>query len=63
MTYPSLKDSVKVVLFNEKIATEWERVESFLKENIFITNEEAREVTHISQRDKMSRLLKQWVEK
>lgn len=63
MTYPVLNDSVRVILFNEKIATEWERVELFLQKNTFITNEEAREITHISQRDKMSRLLKQWVEK
>jgi hypothetical protein len=63
LSYPILSDSVRVILFNEKIATEWEKVYQFLEKNIFITNEEARNITHISQRDKMSKLLKQWVEK
>ena len=63
LSYPVLSDSVRVVLFNEKIATEWEKVYQFLEKNIFITNEEARNITHISHRDKMSKLLKQWVEK
>ena len=63
LSYPFLSDSVRVILFNEKIATEWEKVRQFLEKNIFITNEEARSITHIWQRDKMSRLLKQWVAK
>lgn len=62
-SYPILSDSVRVVLFNEKIATEWEKVEAYLKENTFITNEEARDITHIKDRAKMSRFLKQWVNK
>jgi predicted HTH transcriptional regulator len=63
LSYPTFSDSVKVVLFNEKIATEWEKVQSFLEKNTFITNEEARQITHIEQRDRMSKLLKQWVDK
>ena len=63
LSYPRLPDSVRVVLFNEKIATEWEKVEAYLKENTFITNEEARDITHIKDRAKMSRFLKQWVNK
>ncbi len=63
LSYPLLPDSVRVVLFNEKVATEWEKVSQFLEKNSFITNEEARKITHISQRDKMSKLLKQWTEK
>lgn len=63
LTHPTLEDSVRVMLFNEKVATEWEKVKSYLEKKVFITNEEARSITHIEQRDKMSRLLKQWVDK
>lgn len=62
-TYPKLQDAVRVVLFNEKAPSEWEKVLHFLTIHKFITNEEARNTTDIPQRDKMSRLLKKWVNK
>lgn len=62
-TYPNLQDAVRVVLFNEKAPSEWDKVSDYLKAHKFITNENARLITHIGQRDKMSRLLKKWVSK
>lgn len=63
LTHPSLQNSVRVVLFNEKVATEWERISSYLKENKYINNEEARQLTHVVQRDKMTRMLMKWVKR
>lgn len=62
-TYPNLQDGVRVVLLNEKAPSEWDKVLYFLTKHKFITNEQARHVTGITQRDKMSRLLKKWVNK
>lgn len=62
-TYPLLQDSVRVVLINEKVATEWEKVNYYLEKNKYITNEEARNLTRVEQRDKMTKILKNWVEK
>ena len=50
-------------MLNEKRATEWEKINSYLKKNKYITNEEARLITWITQRDKMSKILKKWVNK
>lgn len=61
LTYPLFQDSVKVVLLNEKKASEWEKISSFLRENKYITNEEARKVTGVVHRDRMARILKTWV--
>ncbi len=60
-TYPNLEDAVRVVLLNEKVATEWEKVSFYLEKNKYITNEKAREITGVVQRDKMTRILKNWV--
>jgi ATP-dependent DNA helicase RecG len=59
LTYP---DSIKVVLFNEHRASEWEKISTYLRENKYITNEQARNVTAVVQRDKMSYMLRRWVE-
>lgn len=59
-TYPNLQDAVRVILLNEKIATEWEKVSSYLEKNKYITNEEARKITGIIYRDKMAKILKNW---
>lgn len=59
-TYPNLQDAVRVILLNEKIATEWEKVSFYLEKNKYITNEEARKITGIMHRDKMARILKNW---
>jgi ATP-dependent DNA helicase RecG len=62
ITYPLIEDSVKVVLLNELIQTEWQKIEVYLKDNTYITNEKAREITGITQRDTMSIRLRKWVE-
>lgn len=60
-TYPNLQDAVRVVLLNEKIANEWEKISDYLERNKYMTNEEARKITGVVQRDKMTRLLKNLV--
>ncbi|HVX91452.1 MAG TPA: hypothetical protein VHC20_07645 [Candidatus Paceibacterota bacterium] len=60
-TYPSLQDSLRVILLNQKIASEWEKVSAYLEQHKYINNEEAREVTGVVQRDKMTQILKNWV--
>lgn len=60
LTYPLYQDFVQVVLLNEYRASEWEKISSHLKKNKYITNEEAREVTGVVQRDKMAKMLKNW---
>ncbi|MEA1985861.1 MAG: ATP-binding protein [Candidatus Marinimicrobia bacterium] len=63
-TYPNKKDSVVVILFNEYLATEWEKVSSYLeKQNGVLTNVLTREITGITDRSAISRLLKKWVMK
>ncbi len=61
-TYPHIQNAVRVILLNEKRASEWEKVNFFFQKHKYITNAEAREVTKITQRDKMSKMLKKWVE-
>jgi len=60
-TYPNLQDAVRVILLNEKMATEWEKINFYLEKNKYITNEEARKQTGIAQRDRMAKILKNWV--
>lgn len=60
-TYPSLEDSVDVILFNEERPNEWEKVYEYLKTNKYINNKQARDITGIVQIDKMSRLFKKWI--
>ncbi len=62
LSYPFYQDAVKVVLFNEHRLTEWEKINTYLCENKYITNELAREITKINDRNKMSYILKRWVE-
>lgn len=62
LTYPLYQDSVKVVLFNEHRLTEWEKLSSYFAVNKYITNEQARKITGVVQRDKMSYMLRRWVE-
>lgn len=38
------------------------KINAYLRENKYITNEQARNVTAVVQRDKMSYMLKRWVE-
>lgn len=60
-TYPNLQNAVRVILLNEKIATEWDKVSFCLEKNKYITNEEARKITGVVHRDKMAKILKNWV--
>jgi ATP-dependent DNA helicase RecG len=60
LTYPYFDDSVMVALFNEHRPTEWEKVKTYLSENKYIVNRQAREVTGIVQVTKMSQLLNKW---
>ena len=62
-TYPHLQDAVRIILLNEQVASEWDRVNFYLKEHKYITNEDARSITNIQQRDRMSQILKKWVDK
>ncbi len=62
LTYPVYQNSVKVVLFNENRPTEWEKISAYLSEKKYITNEQAREIAHVHDRNKMSYKLKRWVE-
>ena len=48
-------------MLNEKVASEWEKVSSYLEKKKYITNKEARKLTGIVHRDKMSKMLKNWV--
>jgi len=60
-TYPNLEDSVNVILLNEEMPSEWEKVYDYLKDNKYINNQKAREITGVTQLYKMSRLFKKWV--
>lgn len=60
-TYPNLQDAIRVVLLNEIRATEWEKVSGYLEKEKYINNEQARALTSIKDRDKMTQLLKKWV--
>src|SRR3989338_1318190 len=60
-SYPLYQDSVKVVLLNEHRPSEWEKISEYLLENKYIVNQKAREITGIVKRDKMARILKNWV--
>ena len=53
---------MRVILFNEVAATEWDKVEHYLKEHKFIEPKQAREITGIADKDTMSKLLKRWVQ-
>jgi predicted HTH transcriptional regulator len=59
-TYPHLQDAIRVVLLNELRQTEWDKVSDYLKENKYISNEIARSITGVEQRDAMSKLLNKW---
>ncbi|HOW59344.1 MAG TPA: putative DNA binding domain-containing protein [Candidatus Omnitrophota bacterium] len=61
LTYPLYQDSVKVVLLNEHRISEWEKLSVYLQDNKYVTNEEARRITGVVQRDKMAKMLKNWV--
>lgn len=61
LTYPLYQDSVKTVLLNEIVATEWDKVEQYFSKSKFINNQKARELTGIGDKDTISKLFKKWV--
>ncbi len=60
-SYPHTQDSVRVILLNEHRADEWEKISFYLSNHAYLSNEEARTLTGVVHRDKMSRLLNKWV--
>lgn len=56
-----LKYYVKVKLLNEEAPDEWTKVESYLRENNYINNAKAREITDTIQMVAMSRMLQKWL--
>ncbi len=63
LTYPYLQDSLKVILFNEKAPTEWDKVSHYLNEYKYITSKEARGILGIVSEVKMSKLFNKWLKK
>ena len=57
------RHSVLVVLFNMQKIEYRDSINNYLKKNITITNQKAREITWINDTLKMTRYLKSWVEK
>lgn len=63
-SYPHLRDSVRIVLFNAQRGTEWDKVAYYLthKEK-YVTNEKVRAIIGNPDTSKVSKILKKWVEK
>lgn len=61
LTYPDLQDAVRVVLFNEKKSSEWDKVSHYLNQYKYISNKEARSILYLSDTVKVSKLLNRWV--
>jgi len=60
-TYPNLQDAVRVVLLNEQAPSEWDKVSHYLNANKYIGNKEAREILHLGDPVKVSKLFNRWV--
>lgn len=60
-TYPHLQDGLRVILFNEKAPSEWDKVSDFLTKNKYITNSEARGILHKDDTVKISKFFNRWV--
>jgi ATP-dependent DNA helicase RecG len=55
-TYPHLQDAVRVVLLNEQAPSEWDKVSHYLNAHKYIGNKEAREILHLGDTVKVSKL-------
>jgi ATP-dependent DNA helicase RecG len=63
LSYPLLKDSVRVVLLNSKKNGEWDKVSDYLlNKEKYINNEKVRAITDNPDSSRVSRLLKKWVD-
>ncbi len=60
-TYPRLQDAVRVIFFNEKAPSEWDKVSDYLIRNKYINNTEARQILHVDDTGKVSKLFNRWV--
>lgn len=61
LTYPYLQDAVRVVLLNEKAPGEWDKITHFLNKHKYITNQEARQILHVGDSVKVSKMFHKWV--
>ena len=59
-TYPNLQDALRVILFNEKAPSEWEKISHHLGKSKYINNSMARQVLNMQDTVAVSRLLKRW---
>ncbi|OHA03123.1 MAG: hypothetical protein A3J10_03965 [Candidatus Sungbacteria bacterium RIFCSPLOWO2_02_FULL_54_10] len=60
-TYPRLQDAVRVIFFNAKAPSEWDKVSDFLIRNKYINNTEARGILHVEDTGKVSKLFNRLV--
>lgn len=63
LTYPYLQDSLRVILFNEKAPTEWDKISHYLNEHKYVTNKDARAVLGVASEVKMSKMFNRWLKK
>ncbi|MDO5561573.1 MAG: ATP-binding protein [bacterium] len=59
-TYPEVQDGVKVILLNEKMPSEWDKIVNFLQKNKYISNQEARKILN-QDIYTVSKLFNKWV--
>ena len=60
-TYPRLQDAVRVIFFNGKAPSEWDKVSDYLIRNKYINNTEARKILHVEDTGKVSKFFNRWV--
>ena len=60
LTYPHLQDSLRVVFFNEKAPTEWDKISHYLNQNKYVNNGVARKILNIQDTSVVSRMLTRW---
>ncbi len=57
-----MQDAIRVVLFNEKAPTEWDKISHYLTtKNKYIGNKEARDVLKMGDSVKVSKYFNRWV--
>lgn len=59
-TYPFLQDSVRVVFFNEKAPSEWDKISHYLNQNKYINNRTTRDILNMHDTSIVSRMLARW---
>jgi ATP-dependent DNA helicase RecG len=61
VTYPTIRDGLRVSLLNELAPSEWDKISHLLNTQKYIKNEDARLALHIEDTIKVSKLLSRWV--